>query len=583
MAASPTSPVLSDAGGATGGFDTAKAGLMVTDAQGYSVYDHIYGLVTRVLEENPGNVVKNVDRLPHLSCHVKGHRFEAKRAEVGHKIVLPGARDIEQARVSKRLFHRPPPEVKTEILQPTPYTTVTTTTVIPVQAPPCRPLSMDSRYHRMCGVGMHSREYFLLEQAITQLTLERKLQDVRFFGKIFGTQKNYYVVVSRRWFEDPGHKLFAEKYAMPKQPRKHTEVPMQKEPPGIGANRVTFWVCTQIGGEWQPLPDVTPQLITASRKIKKYFTGDLDAELTCYPIFPGSEREYLRAQLARLYAATQIAPEGEVEVFEGEDEEEEEGEEEGGAQPKELKWRPLVTDAKPVPLEEGIESLASREKWVHTQLHIYKTGRATMLPEKPEVEGEEPPPEEEEEEGEPEKEEEKKDLLQPLASDGKFAVIRIPQEPKDEEGEGEGEGEEEGEGKEEEDEDEEKEEPAEEEGEGDEEDPTKLVIHPWITSVTNNFFKKHGVVVVKSIRWPGAVAWAASNQVSGCVYFGNGLKSTDSAFAPAPAPPVQTEPQDFKEMDDPSSMTEKLVLRGEEPKEADSEDEKEEEEEEAAE
>ena len=37
-------------------------------------------------------------------------------------------------------------------------------------------------------------------------------------------------------------------------------------------------------------------------------TGDLNASIDTNPPFPGKERHFLRAQLARIFAATQIAP-----------------------------------------------------------------------------------------------------------------------------------------------------------------------------------------------------------------------------------------------------------------------------------
>ncbi|CAG2063684.1 unnamed protein product, partial [Timema podura] len=72
------------------------------------------------------------------------------------------------------------------------------------------------------------------------------------------------------------------------------------------------------------LPDVTPQQINVARQIKKYFTGDLNTEILTYPPFPGTEINYLRAQIARISAGTQVSPLG----FYYFDEEEEEDEEE---------------------------------------------------------------------------------------------------------------------------------------------------------------------------------------------------------------------------------------------------------------
>ena len=48
------------------------------------------------------------------------------------------------------------------------------------------------------------------------------------------------------------------------------------------------------GDEWVRLPDVTPAQITAARKIRKMFTGNLTQEINSYPPFPGDESNFLR-------------------------------------------------------------------------------------------------------------------------------------------------------------------------------------------------------------------------------------------------------------------------------------------------
>ncbi len=64
------------------------------------------------------------------------------------------------------------------------------------------------------------------------------------------------------------------------------------------------------GADWRRMPPVTPAHIVAARKIRKYFTGRAEAPLVTYPPFPGTEINYLRAQIARISAATHISPIG---------------------------------------------------------------------------------------------------------------------------------------------------------------------------------------------------------------------------------------------------------------------------------
>lgn len=75
-------------------------------------------------------------------------------------------------------------------------------------------------------------------------------------------------------------------------------------------NRNVYYVCTDVNGEWIELPPVTQRQIEASRRVVRYFTGDLEAQVSSSPTFPGCEKNYLRAVLARISASTHISPLG---------------------------------------------------------------------------------------------------------------------------------------------------------------------------------------------------------------------------------------------------------------------------------
>ncbi len=55
---------------------------------------------------------------------------------------------------------------------------------------------------------------------------------------------------------------------------------------------------------------VTPAQISQARQIKFFFTGDLSRPLHAYPAYPGTEKNYLRAQIARISATTHVSPAG---------------------------------------------------------------------------------------------------------------------------------------------------------------------------------------------------------------------------------------------------------------------------------
>lgn len=311
-------------------------------------------------------------------------------------------------------------------------------------------------------------EIYRLMVTIKKQLLEKKpLSQVRFFGKIFALKNPYYVVEgSYRTEEDRQAAMqpasattdaeggenaaaaaggedggeggaeggaeagkqgsLAEDPDFPgsgaaeaqKKKKKESEIPAEKN---MGTNQYCYWVCTVAGGEWIALPDVTPEQIQAARKIKRYFTGDLSASVPSHPAFPGTEKEYLRAQIARIAHSTAIAPRGHFKLAEEEPEEEEEEEEEGGEK-KPKKEKPIYRlpymekvpeivpriaageepseedeeAAKKLELPKSGDEFMNLKNWVHVLPSILQTqGRCLFFkPEKPE--GEEGGAEEEE-------------------------------------------------------------------------------------------------------------------------------------------------------------------------------------------
>ena len=118
---------------------------------------------------------------------------------------------------------------------------------------------------------------------------------MRFFGKILGTAADYYVAEARR-AEPPEPPEASEPSATP------------AEEYGSGCNALSYFVTPELGGTWEELPSVTPEAIVAASRTRKFFTGSLDADVCCFPPFPGTERHYLRAQLARIAHGTTLCP-----------------------------------------------------------------------------------------------------------------------------------------------------------------------------------------------------------------------------------------------------------------------------------
>ena len=100
---------------------------------------------------------------------------------------------------------------------------------------------------------------------------------LRFWGKIYGTQRDYWIV--------EGVLDTAEEDT--------TDRSMETR--GVGTNRYVYWVTDNLLEDWIQLPDTKPAHINAARQIKHIFTGNLNATLDTNPPFPGKERHFLRA------------------------------------------------------------------------------------------------------------------------------------------------------------------------------------------------------------------------------------------------------------------------------------------------
>jgi radial spoke head protein 4A len=145
-----------------------------------------------------------------------------------------------------------------------------------------------------------------------------------------------------------------------------------------------------------------------SRKIRKFLTGRLDAQVIAYPPFPGTEANFLRAQIARISAGTHISPIG----FYRFDEEGEGGEEEARDN--------YVPNEEFEPI--NVRELCDPNNWTHHVQHILPQGRTKWWNPKQKNEDEEIEEEEEEEKEEPDEPEPEigPQLLTPLSEDSEI-------------------------------------------------------------------------------------------------------------------------------------------------------------------
>eukprot|EP00955_Chlamydomonas_euryale_P040782 351806-Chlamydomonas_euryale.AAC.10 len=161
----------------------------------------------------------------------------------------------------------------------------------------CDDIVADSYLFDALGVGLGRQEMYTVMLAAKKLggNADRGVQTVRFFGKFFGTTACYYV------FE-----------CTVNEPPELPEAPEGATPneSGTGANNYTYYVCNYLGGPFTMLPAVTPGEIKAARAVRKFLTGKLDAPVSTYPLFLGTEAAYLRCQITRIACATVCCPAG---------------------------------------------------------------------------------------------------------------------------------------------------------------------------------------------------------------------------------------------------------------------------------
>lgn len=94
---------------------------------------------------------------------------------------------------------------------------------------------------------------------------------LRFFGKIRGTENDYYVAEAEGGGEEGGEE--------------GVELPPDFEAAGSGVNKFSYWVSHSSLGAWTKLPDISPADLNAGRAIKILFTGDLERPIYADPYY----------------------------------------------------------------------------------------------------------------------------------------------------------------------------------------------------------------------------------------------------------------------------------------------------------
>ena len=130
------------------------------------------------------------------------------------------------------------------------------------------------------NIGIDFGEYgsLILQKSLKALAVSSQATFIRFWGKIMGTEKDYFVVEGSAPAAEDG-----------------AARPEDFEPRGSGVNTYAYWVATSPEGPWEALDDLESADLAASRTFKVAFTGNLDREIVTNPYYFKKERHYLRA------------------------------------------------------------------------------------------------------------------------------------------------------------------------------------------------------------------------------------------------------------------------------------------------
>lgn len=242
-------------------------------------------VVLRVIRDQPNDALRVFETLVQQAEAQAGGPLEGK------------AKDAAVTALTKSLnLLRPPAPAKPAEGEPEPE---------PEEAPAEMPyipnLLNNGNVLSAAGINLGAGEMYNVSLSIYDFAIEQakkgnNFKSIRFFGKILGTRRDYYVIECGK-----------DEWAEPAEGEAKLAEPM-----GTGTNQYQYWVTNEAGSgaDWSALPPVTPQQLAVAKRVRKFFSGDLGAAVPGYPYFPWKEAGYLRCQIAQITSDTIISPAG---------------------------------------------------------------------------------------------------------------------------------------------------------------------------------------------------------------------------------------------------------------------------------
>lgn len=151
--------------------------------------------------------------------------------------------------------------------------------------------SLNKSVYQWAGIDFGEYNALLLQKSLKKLTVDNNITNLRLWGKILGTEKDYYIAEGQAEAAETG-----------------AEMPADFEVRGTGVNTYGYWVANSPMGPWTALEDLLPSDLGAARDIKVHFTGNLERDIITNPFYFRKEKHFLRAQIARITMTTTLVP-----------------------------------------------------------------------------------------------------------------------------------------------------------------------------------------------------------------------------------------------------------------------------------
>jgi len=307
--------------------------LLKVDTGNGSIHNHVARIVRAIAAEKPDDALAQLET---LSRHIKKSTFRGEAGPDEEQAIVkdaPGEEKVRQWCANALQIVRSPSDP----------------TATPKVLGAVQNFMEDATMFEWAGVGFGKQESFHIAMSLRKLAAETpSLEKLRLWGKILGTQGDYYVAEGA---------LEAPAGAAPEAPALPGSPEYDVEPRGEGANTHTYWVSAGGSDPWVRLPAARASHIAAARKIKQMLKGSLGSPVLSTPWFPGKERHLLRTQIARITATCNLAVAGYYEV----------DEEVGKNKLKEVEGGEFPAH----------DALATQEGWVHAAPFLLSEGKCS--------------------------------------------------------------------------------------------------------------------------------------------------------------------------------------------------------------